>query len=403
MAAAASCSPPYARLGSGPFVWLDMDEGRACTAYLEQDECVLGVYRDCTSQDEREWRGGVGPGDTVELEALYLVPSISARAPLCCLGPLTLGGDWPYAQLECRVDDCRNPADDTHVGLFFAPALTPAPDGVTEDALGLPGLVTDVSGGYALAGTETAPGVYRLADRERVLRFEGGEALAVSAEGAIWVAGDGILQGPTASYAFDPSREIRGLEANADGAVLLLADAALRVGVDGALEGEVTLDDGREVALGPDGTAWLFTHDRLRAWPKDEALSAEEPASWVDQLAGAGFVDDALVWLGRCHAQVSRRHCVYLKRPGAEKIARVGLPTETSLSAWVRASSDRLWVLDGLGVVHVLGLNPLHPIPHRSFAGPFSSPHLTTRADGTPIAVGEDGRVWTLTPSPGMD
>ncbi len=97
--ASATCNPPYKQQFGQKWVWVaDQDTGRLCLSYLEQDECVLGMYRDCSSNpdDLREWQGRITE-DKLQLIAFYPFDGSQPRKPQCCGG--TLHDDW--VALDC--------------------------------------------------------------------------------------------------------------------------------------------------------------------------------------------------------------------------------------------------------------------------------------------------------------
>jgi hypothetical protein len=120
--AATSCFPPYSKFAQDWFLFGDMDVGASCRVYMEQDECILGIFRDCTDPNEadpRQWVGRIstmGAVDSLEFAIFPGLGSSAPRAPKCCEGDLA-GGDW--ARLDCKVTSCGNTADQVHVGAYF--------------------------------------------------------------------------------------------------------------------------------------------------------------------------------------------------------------------------------------------------------------------------------------------
>jgi hypothetical protein len=121
---ALSCGPAPT-LGQREVLFADLDAGRSCRVFLEQDECALGIFDDCTTVDDarRDWFG------TVEGDALRLRPTFSppnARPPrtpeVCTSAPFAEAGPWPF---DCDFTD--------HLGLLVeVPASDPPAIAVTD-------------------------------------------------------------------------------------------------------------------------------------------------------------------------------------------------------------------------------------------------------------------------------
>lgn len=101
--AATTCRPPFERFGPGSVRITDRDRGRACVALLERDECVVGIFDDCTEEGpaRREWQGRIS-GDRVELTPYLVGGSPGPRLPLACTGTLTVDGRLEAA---CRLKE----------------------------------------------------------------------------------------------------------------------------------------------------------------------------------------------------------------------------------------------------------------------------------------------------------
>lgn len=130
-----ACVPPYPMgFGDEWYLLADLDRGVACFAYLERDECILGVFIDCTdpSEDRRQWQGRVTNESIAELAPVYRSAQDSSRLtrpPRCCHGAVVSSGTTSYARLDCQLATCRHPADLSHAGLYFErydPAANPA-------------------------------------------------------------------------------------------------------------------------------------------------------------------------------------------------------------------------------------------------------------------------------------
>ncbi len=120
-AAAEGCRPPFERLGPG-FVGLeDLDTGRSCEAYLEQDECILGIFDDCTYSFEgrREWRGSVRT-QRVEIRPVFTrFDPRDRRSPSLCTGTASPGVST--LRLACRLDDHDPGPPHLGVSMTFLP------------------------------------------------------------------------------------------------------------------------------------------------------------------------------------------------------------------------------------------------------------------------------------------
>jgi hypothetical protein len=117
--AANECFPPYTRFAQDWFVLADLDLGVSCRVFLEQDECVLGIFDDCTdpSATSRQWVGRIDSAmmrDQLELHIFEGTGAVLGRPPKCCSGELV---DMAWARLDCTLTaDCGNPNDKVHVG-----------------------------------------------------------------------------------------------------------------------------------------------------------------------------------------------------------------------------------------------------------------------------------------------
>ena len=99
--AAADC-PPVRQFANDWFYFVDLERGRTCRVFLEQDECVLGVFEDCTNRP-RQWVGTVDGAGMMRLTAVHATPQGLADRGTCA-GPLR-GLDTPEtsARLICAA------------------------------------------------------------------------------------------------------------------------------------------------------------------------------------------------------------------------------------------------------------------------------------------------------------
>lgn len=132
------CVPPYPmNFGNDWYLLADLDQGEACFAYLERDECVLAIFTDCTdtSEDRRQWRGRVDvdvDGATAELTPVFQPSSNGTRLPrqpVCCQGEVSSTPTTAWSKMRCYTEQCGHTNDLRHVGLYLErhdPQLDPA-------------------------------------------------------------------------------------------------------------------------------------------------------------------------------------------------------------------------------------------------------------------------------------
>lgn len=104
--AANTCEPVGSPFANRAFHLQDFAAARACRVYLEQDECVVGIWDDCTVQAanaRRSWEGRVdlsaGQATTIWLRSR----SRAGQVPVGqCWGVLELEAEVPRAALDCE-------------------------------------------------------------------------------------------------------------------------------------------------------------------------------------------------------------------------------------------------------------------------------------------------------------
>lgn len=380
--AAAKCTPPWARnVGQAWYLLADLDEGVSCTAFLEQEDCVLGVFRDCTdlrTAERREWQGTIDGDRKVRLTAVYPEGGVRApRAPRCCDGVVEDHDGLLSASLACRRTDCENQNDLSHVGLYLErlePGASP------EDALLPP---------VRVAGTDGDPPARLLASGARR------ELWTLTAGGALWVApasgvsaavrlssvaGEPVdLFASTAEDAvyavgtlgitrIDPQTRAEG--ARFDGSVLAAAvtSAGLLVAVERASGSRLVLLDperleereGRDLpelrvsglAALPEGAGGLAVLTAEGA-PRLSSVSASlelETALDLRTFANLGVgetvprfaaaLDARTVgFLGRCHDAATEARCYFEADLLAGTLRRVGVPDGAELVAMVHVAA----------------------------------------------------------------
>lgn len=115
--AAADC-PPVTRFAQDYFYIADLATRRSCTLFIEQDECVLGIFDDCSHRSttvgpRRQWTGRIDHQRTISIEPHYKEDE-NRKPPDRCTGPL-MDPESPtrFAALACIG------AADPHPGLFI--------------------------------------------------------------------------------------------------------------------------------------------------------------------------------------------------------------------------------------------------------------------------------------------
>jgi hypothetical protein len=114
--AAATCEPPFERFGPGAVRVTDLQREETCITELDRDECIIGIFDDCTEPSadlRREWQGRIR-GNGVDLEAFYVGERPPpASAPVSCTGTISMSSG--------RIDATCTPAPGTggaHEGLL---------------------------------------------------------------------------------------------------------------------------------------------------------------------------------------------------------------------------------------------------------------------------------------------
>ena len=118
--ARASSCPPVAQFAHQPFFFADMLTRASCPVFLEQDECILAVFDDCTNVDRttddrspRQWEGRIRVGGIIELEPRHPSPP-KIPPPKRCVGQLQdAASSTARARLHCEGGGVAHP------GLFI--------------------------------------------------------------------------------------------------------------------------------------------------------------------------------------------------------------------------------------------------------------------------------------------
>lgn len=389
-------------------------------AFIEQDECVLGVFRDCSASPEtREWRGRIDQNDQITLDAIY-DPSEGAgqpRRPQCCLGALRRPDEASaWSLLACRNQDCRNANDREHLGVLIERGPE-APDGRRVGISELPGPAADADGQLALIQgvSPTEDGVWSLSGSPiRLFPASDARMVADASDGA-YVVGAGQVTRSDGAQARLPSLANSLLPLNPGVAVMTSTSvhvfrpdlpspdrlrsfsfesgAPVTLGVDG---------EGRPVVLtmGPAAvTVFDVNLSVVSQTPLDRNFVARPRARGVWQ-------GGALHTLAQCHdAFDTLPRCVWSVDPDSGVVTRTGLADVMTLGR-LTAVADRLWVPDEAGFVHALA--PAEgaawaPSPRRRFGLPAPG-GLTSGPDreGRCRVFERAGRrVWTVEPADG--
>jgi hypothetical protein len=442
--AAASCEPPFPMsFGEAWFLVADLDRGSVCTAFLEQDECVVGLFRDCSDLGPgtpREWQGRFT--DRRELNLVALDPDETgarpARAPRCCVGPVGPEGPIPsFAVLECQLEGCGAPRDARHAGLYLerlepasAPPLAPLRtlDVVSPLAAPVPGLAPTMAllpeRDELWVATARRPGgepaglhVVAVSSATPVrldVALGGPRAMAVAAdEGTVFVADEEAVlaidaAGRRERRRLDLGAEITALVAARErlwvatassGAALLQAFSVsdLAPGPALALEAPVT----GLVSLGADGAVALTLQGKSELMQVDAAgaVGSTLPLDDFRELDLEGLLPRSLTALGgarvgfvaRCGAGVERAECFFEADLSGRELTRTGVPGVGSLLGVAASGSDEVWIGSDDGVLTPLPTRPRRPwLQGRVAAGV---------AAGSLALDGARGRLYVLDPS----
>lgn len=108
------------RFAQAYFQVADLELGQTCTGFIEQDECVIALFRDCTDQVSdipRSWQGTIEEDGDIHWERTTETSgSVIARSPSECNGTLSTAAEGDirvWAKLDCRV------GMGTHGGFYF--------------------------------------------------------------------------------------------------------------------------------------------------------------------------------------------------------------------------------------------------------------------------------------------
>ena len=407
--AANTCVPPYARFANDAFLWADLDRGRSCTVYLEQDECVLGVFRDAAcGGDEREWRGIIDGEDRIRLGALYPpgTAGLLPRSPRCCNGLLRRDDDIPpSSQLACQMRECGNPADADHLGIRLERMDETVDRLQVVEETRLPGPIVDGHGQLALVSgqSETADGVWSLdgGSPNRVRALRDGRHLAEGG-GRIWVATDEVVEGFGRSLA--TAEGISGLIGTPEGVVYVDAGDVIhfRPDADDDEVARATPPDAPPFSLAVDGgSGKIFAVARSSVTTFNLGLDLIETHALSRTLPRAPEPEgqwrgERIAVVAGCHEVAERDHCVWRIDPSSGSVDRVAIPDVQRLGAPAEAGS-LWWVPDTAAVLHVVDPSDGVRLTDRlSLPGPAGYISPADRSGRHRVLERAGSRVWTV-------
>lgn len=417
------CVPPFPMgFAQDWFVFADLDQGTSCDVFLEQDECAVGIYHDCTdgTADPREWQGrvstnpnAVGYEPRIELVAKYEDPTSGsrlARGPSCCEGSLFPRGDNvvpTYALLTCHDDACDRPFETTHTGLYLERRTDFDPKSLdrgsfsleagarTPDASFAAGAVWVIVGSSVYTYTPETTNAERVpidvGDAEHLVHALGG--------GAVYTAGASLVRIDTAARTESARIALPGpadavvptsaglLVAYADGAtsglalydpVSLAPRGAPRLQAE-RVTGLAAVEDLDRIAVATaEGSSALFavtstlTLGVLVDIAQDGALSTRQ----VVPFAPFSVSGSKVGMLGRCYEAAPKVHCYFEIDTADASVRRVGVPdVEVLVSAAYDIRTDRIVASSAGGRIAFID------------RGAAFRPRVqqTVRLDGTPL------------------
>jgi hypothetical protein len=333
------CPPPYPMsFGDDWYLLADLDRGVGCVAFLERDECILGVFHDCTddSQAPRQWRGILSTRAGTPTATLFTEHDpydSGARLPLdpkCCVGAVAQDPD-AWARFTCAEKDCGNVNDLQHGGLYLERWSGPL-----DPAAGRVETLATPAGTHALA---VAPGgrLWGLGPQTLFSRDPGaeaqvqatltdGRALAAGPEGVLVSDGDQVARADREPLAWRPAGgRVEALAAHPAGGWVAALDAGgaprlARLDPSGTVTATVTLPAAVTGLAGGDGVYLTLTGDpRVLRVAADLGLSAAVDMATHLRLTKAAVVpraptalpDGKVAFIARCHAESSKTHCIF--------------------------------------------------------------------------------------------
>lgn len=370
------CLPPYPRdFGNDWYLLADLDQGTACYAYLERDECVLGVFVDCTdgTEDRRQWRGRVDvevDRTTAELTPLFPANSNGTRLPrqpVCCQGEVTSSATQAWSMMRCNVTQCGHISDISHAGLYLerrTPDVDPASRILTQ--LDLP------TGSQELAFDESTQTIWGVA-RNQAFMVDGGsggttEALALNAGrkiaaqgGFTYVVDEQTLRilHPEAPLALPLPGDVVAMHGRAQDLLMVLNTSGGPTfwqvdGLTGTVTASAAAPD-RVTGLHGSDPTYLTTQDSIVYAVQADLTYAPHFDSAESIMQTGGAITPSSPWATRagvgfiaaCHPSSRRVHCVFEAEPGNGEPARFAVAgverlqelfLDTARSRWITVS-----------------------------------------------------------------
>ena len=442
--------PGFARdVGQARFRLVDMDLGRSCEVFLEQDVCVLAIFDDCTdpSSQRREWQGQALTNRTVRLAPLYpddATGVIIPRAPACCEGPVFPStGATEWMRLDCRFSSCNN-GNRAHTGLFLTRDVLDAPAFRATASEAVTAATTGANAVDALWDPDRGEGWLGWTNRGLYVRAADGDATPIESglpAGHLAQNSQAVFAGGGLDLArVDKAQRVVTRRANLPGALLAMTyvPEGLLVAVDGTMSDrpdrpqsllvlyatdtlEPTLQsthDGRltGLAAGPTGGIAVATFDdppRLEVI--DRALSAAATIAMsalrelsVDNVSPSKpimLAPNRVGFIAPCFEEAGNAgkiHCFYehlLDNPDGERSERIGVPDEDRL-ADVAISHDGslVWLTGAEGRVHQLERTPVRPQPQALTIVDHDVDAIVTVNNDIWVLSANAGRLTILTP-----
>ena len=430
-AAAVLCERPgFPRdIGQDWYRLVDMDQGTSCTVFLEQDVCVLAIFRDCTDTGDapREWQGVATVERTVELTPVYPQGASGVtvpRPPACCIGAVTGTGTPTSLRLDCRLDVC-NSSNRFHTGLFLTRATenTPALSTIATESVAGPASTARAASGLWDDAREEGwlgwtDGLYVRGRAGNAIEVGTDQPAALMAQdaGAVFAAAglrlariDKVSRTVDAEIAL-PS-EALAVARTASGVVVAVRDGertALYQFEDADLAQINTnpvLHDGQATGLtvrASDGSALMTIDDPPRLVVLSSTLAASQtvPMSDLRVLRVAEVVpshprwidDERVGFIGACYRGAAKTHCYYEHTLGADDslTERIGVPDEARLASFAVTQSD-VWLGGVTGAVHRIGRQPFEPRPG----------DVTVLPDDASVVIDTGEALWVLSVATG--
>jgi hypothetical protein len=195
--ASRDCTPPTDKFAKPDptaagtnFLFADFDDAKSCIDYIEQDECILAIYRDCTftgGSGMRSWVGAIAHDKTITLSPTFTNSGVPPHQPAQCSGSLNnpVSGapafaSAPWALLSCPT---TKTGEAPYQGIYFERA-----DSTVTAALHLASGVINVA-------AASGPRMNFLSDM--IILSSMGQLWAIANTGMSGDARNGLYVGPT--------------------------------------------------------------------------------------------------------------------------------------------------------------------------------------------------------------